>query len=40
MNADYYDEDENLLNKIIQQEQQEPLRRRLYNKALQNGEEL
>ena len=40
MNGDYYDEDENLLKKIIQQEQQERLRRRLYNKALQNGEEL
>ena len=40
MNADYYNEDENLLKKIIQQEQQKPLRRRLYNKALQNGEEL
>ena len=40
MNADYYDDDENLLEDIIQQEQQGRLRRRLNNEALQNGEEL
>ena len=40
VNADYYDDDENLLEDIIQQEQQGRLRRRLNNKALQNGEEL
>ena len=39
MTNDYYDDDENLLGEIIQQEQQERLRRRLNNEALENGEE-
>ena len=40
MNADYYNDDENLLEEIIQREQQGRLRGRLNNEALQNGEEL
>ena len=40
MNADYYDDNENLLEETIQQEQQGRLRRSLNNEALENGEEL
>lgn len=40
MNADYYDDNESLLEETIQQEQQGRLHRRLNNKALQNREEL
>ena len=40
MNADYYHDDGNLLEEIIQQEQQGHLRGRLSNEAFQNGEEV
>ena len=39
MTNDYYDDDENLLEEIIQQEQQGSLHRKLNNEALENGEE-
>ena len=40
MNADYYHDDGNLFEEIIQQEQQGHLRGRLSNEAFQNGEEV
>ena len=39
MTNDYYNDDENLLEEIIQQEQHERLSRMLNNEALENGEE-